>query len=400
MDLHSHNPYWLLKHGIINSYPSLQKDIKTDCVVMGAGISGALLALELCNAGFDTVVTDRRHTATGSTAASTSLLQYEIDTPLHKLINMVGEKNAVRSYILCREAIDQLETICNDLPAKGLLIKRPSFQYASFKKDTASLQEEYLLRKKAGFELQWMDETAITNTFGFRKSGGLLSQAGAAADAYSITHHVLSGCIKKGMQVFDNTEITSIKHEKKKIVLQTDSGRKITCRKLFIACGYESQKYIPFRIQSLQSTFAIVSEPFDKKELWFKNALIWETATPYLYMRTTPDNRILIGGKDIDATNPLIRDKLLPAKTRALETAFKKLFPAIPFKTDFKWAGNFATTKDGLPFIGSIKQLPNTYFALGFGGNGITFSVIAARLLCDTLKGIKNADSAIFSFAR
>jgi glycine/D-amino acid oxidase-like deaminating enzyme len=67
----------------------------------------------------------------------------------------------------------------------------------------------------------------------------------------------------------------------------------------------------------------------------------------------------------------------------------KKLFPHIVFKTDFKWAGNFASTKDGLPFIGSIPQFPHTYFSLGYGGNGITFSLIAAHLLTDLLQGTK-----------
>jgi glycine/D-amino acid oxidase-like deaminating enzyme len=128
--------------------------------------------------------------------------------------------------------------------------------------------------------------------------------------------------------------------------------------------------------------------------------LIWETATPYLYLRTTNDNRILIGGKDIPFTNPVKRDRLINQKTKTLERSFTKLFPEIGFKTDFKWAGAFASTKDGLPYIGSIPQKPHTYFALGFGGNGITFSAIAANIIRDLLAGKKNADAGIFSFDR
>ena len=90
----------------------------------------------------------------------------------------------------------------------------------------------------------------------------------------------------------------------------------------------------------------------------------------------------------------------MPQKTKSLERSFAKLFPQIEFKTDFKWAGTFASTKDGLPFIGSIRQRPHTYFALGFGGNGITFSAIAADLIKDLLAGKKNKDAAIFHFDR
>lgn len=399
MNLHSPNPYWLLRHGIINSYPSLQKDIKTDIAIIGAGISGALLANELSKTGQKVIVLDRRHAGTGSTAASTALLQYEIDTPLHKLIEMVGEKNAVKSYLLCKDAIDEVENICTKLNNDGLFVRKPSLQYASYKKDEADLRKEYQLRKKAGIAIQWLEEKDIDDKFGFKRSAAVLSKDGAEADAYRITHKLLWNCIKKGVEVYDNTEVVSIRHEKKGVVLST-AGNKIHAKKLFIACGYESQKYIPFSVQILHSTYAIASEPFEIKDFWYKNALIWETATPYLYMRTTDDSRIIIGGKDVPFTNPKRRDGILPVKARELEKSFKKLFPAIPFKTDFKWTGNFAGTKDGLPYIGSIPQCPHTYFALGFGGNGITFSVIAARLLREVTEGKKNADLDIFSFSR
>ena len=180
----------------------------------------------------------------------------------------------------------------------------------------------------------------------------------------------------------------------------TFNKKKIRAKKLVIACGYESQKYIPFKVQELQSTFAIASEPFQEKNFWYRNALIWETQTPYLYLRTTTDKRIIVGGKDIPFTNPNKRDLLIPQKAKSLEESFAKLFPEIEFKTDFKWAGTFASTKDGLPFIGPIRQRPHTYFALGFGGNGITFSVIAAVIIRDMLTGKKNKDADIFKFDR
>ena len=101
MDLRSDYPFWLLDKGLIHAYPSLQKDIKTDIVIMGAGISGALAAWHLCQAGFKTVIVDKRHVGMGSTAASTALLQYEIDTPLTELIAQRGEPDAVKSYLLC-----------------------------------------------------------------------------------------------------------------------------------------------------------------------------------------------------------------------------------------------------------------------------------------------------------
>jgi glycine/D-amino acid oxidase-like deaminating enzyme len=399
MDLRSDYPFWLLDQGIIRSYSSLPHNLHTDVVVMGAGISGALAAWHLCRAGMKVVVVDKRHVGMGSTAASTALLQYEIDTPLTELAQKVGEKNAALSYLLCLRSISDLQKICDKLPEAGF-VRRPSLQYASFKKDVKDLEKEFHARRKIGIPLQWLDKKEIKKRFGFEKDAALLSRDGAEVKAYSLTHALLHQCGRRGLQVYDHTEIRSFHEHRRGVELMTTEGKKIKARKLVIACGYESGAYIPQKVETIHSTYAIVSEPFESPPLWYRNSLIWETAKPYLYLRTTRDNRVLIGGKDDEFSDARLRNKALPGKARALEAAFSKLFPAIDFKTDFKWAGAFASTRDGLPYIGCLPGRPHTYFALGFGGNGITFSVLAAQIITNMIMGKKRDDGALFGFDR
>ena len=400
MDLRSHYPFWLLKHGIVKTYPSLHESVHTDVVVMGAGITGAIVAYYLCKAGFNVIIVDKRHVGQGSTAASTCLLQYEIDTPLHKLIGMVGEQNAVRSYELCLQSISNLHRIASNFKHVEFIAK-PSFQFASYKNDIEDLEREYRLRKQYGIsEVELLASKDIRDKYTFNAPAGILSRDGAQMDAYRLTHSLIHSAMRKGLQVYDSTEVVGIKHNKRSVQLHTHTNCTITARKLIICCGYESQNYIPKKVETLYSTYAVISEPFEQSKFWYKNSLIWETAQPYLYLRTTSDNRILIGGKDDKFYNPDKRDAKLPLKTKQLQQTFGKLFPDINFKPDFEWAGTFCNTKDGLPYIGSIRQRSNTYFALGFGGNGITFSEIAAGIITDLLSGRKNKDAGIFSFER
>ncbi|RYZ97224.1 MAG: FAD-binding oxidoreductase, partial [Sphingobacteriaceae bacterium] len=184
------------------------------------------------------------------------------------------------------------------------------------------------------------------------------------------------------------------------VTLHTAGGIKIKAKKLVIACGYESLKYVPKHIADIHSTYAMVSEPLSEKYFWHRNSLVWETATPYMYFRVVSDNRILIGGRDDPFHPPHISSARIKSKTKMLQKAFLKKMPNIPMKPDFCWAGAFAVTKDGLPYIGSIPERPDTYFALGFGGNGITFSVIAAQIIRDLVTGKKNKDADIFTFNR
>ncbi|NII25880.1 FAD-dependent oxidoreductase [Pseudoflavitalea sp. X16] len=400
MDLRSDKPYALLRHGLGYVYPSLRKNLQADVAIIGAGITGALVGWHLIQKGIQAVVIDRRHAGMGSTAASTSLLQYEIDTPLHKLIGLVGEKNAVLSYLLCRQSIYDLHDICKQLPTKPSFLLRPSFQFASYNNSVKDLEREYGLRKRAGFNLQLLSAPDIKQRFGFNKPAGLLSADGGLVEAYELTHALLKHGQDKGMLVYDNTMVTNIDYEGKGVVLQTEWGYTVEAKQLIIACGYESQQYLPKKIERLHSTYTIISEPLYATEFWYENALIWETANPYLYMRASPDQRIVVGGKDDLFYNPARRDANLPRKSKQLEHSFCRLFPHIPFRTDFAWAGTFASTRDGLPYIGSIPERPNTWFALGFGGNGITFSVIAAQLIRDMLSGKKNTNNQLFSFNR
>ena len=115
MDLMSGYPFWPIKNGLIASYPALKQDLTCDVAVIGGGITGALIAYHLTEAGCDTVLVDRRDIGGGSTSASTALLPYEVDTPLFQLIDMVGREHAVRSYLLCLEAIGKLGRLIGEL---------------------------------------------------------------------------------------------------------------------------------------------------------------------------------------------------------------------------------------------------------------------------------------------
>lgn len=402
MDLRSEYPFWLLKDGVIHTYPSLKENTKTEIAIVGAGITGALMAYHLGKAGFKVLMIDRRHVGMGSTAATTGLLQYEIDVPLRKLIDLVGENNAVRSYQLCVDAIHKIHRIIKDVAMDVDFELKPSFQYASKSSHVRDLKREFDLRTKHKLsKLEWLEAGDVKKKFGFKAPAGLLSSDGAQVNAYRLTHQLLQYCMNHfDLQVYDSTEIIKSDASEKEVKLKTREGKQISAKHLIICAGYESESFLPKSVEIRNTTYALISEPFHTDNLWYEDALIWETAVPYLYMRTTKDHRILVGGRDDGFYNPTKRDRRVASKTKDLVKDFSKRFPHLPIKIDFEWAGTFCGTKDGLPYIGKVMKRPNTYFALGFGGNGITFSLIASEIITDLLLGKQNADLKIFSFDR
>lgn len=392
-------PFWLINDGLLNTYPKLLQNKETNTVIIGGGISGALAAYYLTNAGIDCILVDGRTIGLGSTCASTSLLQYELDTPLHILKQKAGTATAETAYRLCGNSIDTLIHIMNDIHYKDYR-RTGSLFFSTHRSEKNFILKEFAARQHAGFHVSLLSADELKNEFDLKAQHAILSEEGCAANAYTLTHALLQHSIKKGLQVFDRTAIKKIQH-KKTITLTTEDGYAIKTKNIINATGYEVVNFIPKGIVDFYCTYAVASEQNPEKDKYWKNdIMMWNTDDPYLYMRLTNDNRIMIGGRDERFSNAFTRQALLDKKARQLQKDFNEVLPHIQFKKEFVWSGTFGKTKDSLPYIGVYKKTPNTYYALGFGGNGITFSVVAAEILRDILCGKSNADAKLFSFER
>jgi glycine/D-amino acid oxidase-like deaminating enzyme len=140
-------------------------------------------------------------------------------------------------------------------------------------------------------------------------------------------------------------------------------------------------------------------QPFRKrKHFWGHGQLIWEAADPYLYIRTTVDGRLVVGGEAEDIQDEEARDALLPVKIGRLQEKTKRLLPQLDVRAEFAWAGTFGESETGLPSIGPVPGMPNCYAVLGYGGNGLTFGLVAAQIIRSFLTGQPDADSRLFAF--
>ena len=397
MKLRSENPYWSLRSGFLHVFPPLEADVKCDAVIVGGGITGAVVADALVRAGVDCVLLDRRDIAQGSTSASTALLQYEIDTPLHQLIPQVGRRHAERAYQLGVEAIHHLATLARAHDCA--FAYRPSLLLARHRQHLPLLTAELAARQAAGLDVHWVTAEELARTHRLQRPAGLRSAIAAEVDPYRLTHHLLAHHVRTGgLRVFDRTRMTGYLAGPRSVQLTTDRGPRVTARRVFFASGYETKTMMPPHLVQLRTTYAVISEPLPDLSWWHQRTLLWETGDPYLYARTTSDQRLLVGGED-DRLRPSHCYQALARKTATLQRKFQRL-TGRTFEPAFSWSGLFGSTQDGLAYIGEHRDFPRALFALGFGGNGITFSVIASTLVRDLFLGRRNPDAPIFAFNR
>lgn len=400
MRLRTFESFWLVKNGLLYSYPSLQHDVDTQIVVVGGGITGALVSHALVEKGYQVVLLDKRDIAQGSSSATTSMLQYEIDVPLVDLAGMIGEEGAAACYQAGVQAINDLE----DLVAKNNIDcgfqRKESLYMAHSKLSGRLLHQEYTMRKQHGLAVDWLEASEVKEIYGLRCFGGIVSRSGASVDAYKLAHELIQLNARRGMKVYDQTEIGKFILDTERPSLQIKEGCTVTCDKVIFCTGFEATEMLREPVAKLFYTYACVSETGIKISDRLNNTLVWDTEKPYLYMRSTDDGRLLVGGEDSTNNVSFFQQKIKERKSVKLVKKLERILPGIKFITDFNWGGTFGTTKDGLPYIGASPEYENAFFVLGFGGNGITFSVQAMTIIPSLMEGGQPPLAKYYAFGR
>lgn len=401
MDLKSGYPFWAVKNGLLHAFPPLRGDLRCDVAVLGGGITGALIADELVAHGHDVAVLEQRDVAWGSTAASTALLQYEIDTHMVDLAKQYGEADALLAYRACAEAIDLLRDKAREVRDVEFA-RHESLYFASRKRHARALRDEYEMRLRHGFDVRWLERGEVQETFGFDTPAAILSRLAASVDPYRFAYRLLQRVQARGAVVHDRTRVTRIQVSPRSAELTTEEGCTVRARHLVLATGYAAQGQLGHRVARNRSSYAFVTDPIPSSQLgMLASTMLWESARPYLYMRTTGDGRLLVGGEDDAVDIPARRDARVEGKARRLAKRVAELFPGMPVEPVFSWAGTFAETPDGLPFFGPHRDHGrHVLFAMAYGGNGITYSMLGAGLLRALIERRKHPLQRLFSFER
>ncbi len=352
------------------SHAPLKKNIRTDCLVIGAGFTGLHAALRLANSGKKVVLLEKTFCGGGSSGQSGGFLTPESEKDIDQLIQVYGEKRAhilhnipKRGVQLILDTIKQYKFNCD-------LRKQDSLYLAYRKPHEKWLKEEARLRKETSSPYKILKGNALKKTHPVKNySMGLKYPGSHGINSFLYCQEMKNLLIKKGVKIYENSEVHKIKGNTAKTRLGS-----VTAKNILICIDKmktEFDEEISRKIYHIQS-YITISEPLTEKEikaLYPKGELMcWDTRIIYMYYRPVDGNRILVGGAGLLETySPTY--SYSPKVIKKFIDEFKERFPQlknISFTT--YWSGLIDITQDLEPLVDYDKQNKSIQYALGCAG--------------------------------
>jgi glycine/D-amino acid oxidase-like deaminating enzyme len=355
------------------------------------------MAYALCRRYDNVLVLDRRAPIQGATSASTAMLQFEIDEPLTSLSDKIGSAKAARAW---RRSFKATQDIVGLVSTEGIrcgLERRDALYLTGNDMGARGLEIECKARNRIGLPGKFLDKASLREDFNIDRTGAIISSKSAIANPVQLAAGLLRRAVERGAKIHSPVNVCDVLATPHGVIL--DTGEHFIEAKSVVFCtGYEVLKGLPKKGTKITSSWAIASRPKAHYPNWLDRTLVWEASTPYLYLRTTPDGRLVAGGEDQEVDLPSYRAQSIERKSVRIASKIEALIPRLKFEPTYKWTGAFGESTDGLPVIDAVPDMPGCFAVLGFGGNGTVYSMIASQIVPTLMKGRADADANLFRF--
>ena len=350
---------------------ALNKDIKTDVLVIGAGIAGILTAYMLKQKGRDVVLIDAAEIASGNTKNTTAKITSQHDLIYSKLISEFGEEKA-RQYAKANElAIKKYKEIIEYKRIECDFEEKPAYVYSLNEVDV--LKEEVEAAKNLGIDAEFVQEANLP----FKINGAVKFNNQAQFNPLKF----LKG-ISNELVIYENTRALEIKEN-----LVVTSGGNITANNIVVATHYPIMNAPGYYFMKMHQERSYVLALENTSEI----DGMYIDLNKEGYSFRTYNNLLLLGG-----ISHRTGENEEGGSYDELRKVAKRLYPKA--KEKYYWSAQDCMTIDGIPYIGRYSsETPNIYVATGFNKWGMTSSMVSAMIISDMILEKENDFSEIFS---
>ncbi len=373
-------------------FPKLQEDVDTDVIVVGGGITGLTAAHELARAGKRVLVVERDRCAATDTGHTSAHLTMVTDTRLSDLVRQFGRNHAQAVWDAGLAAIAHIDEVVreNGIDAKFEWVDGYLHVPAGGDTKDDGLEEEARIATELGFDAERVESTPLIGRPGVR----FANQARFHPRLYLAG--IAKAIVALDGRIHEHSEAGDFCDKPRAVKV---NGHTVTCEDVVIAThnplvglgGTTGAALFQTKL-ALYTSYVIAGRAPTGH---VPDALWWETADPYHYLRVEPHrdyDLVIYGGED----HKTGQQDDTSGCFRRLEAHARAIVPDAEWS--YCWSGQVIETPDGMPYIG--RSADHQYSATGFSGNGLTFGTLAGMMMSDAILGKANPWAELFDPSR
>jgi glycine/D-amino acid oxidase-like deaminating enzyme/nitrite reductase/ring-hydroxylating ferredoxin subunit len=367
-------------------FPTLQEEITTDVVIVGGGITGVTLALNLAEQGTSAVLLEARDLGFGSTGNSTGNLYETISRGIRRIVDRWGENTAHAVTSARRAAVEQIERRVQEYNIACGFRRCPLYRYATSDHAQETIEKEYQGSLKAGLTARL--ENALPSPFPPPHGPVLVLDNQAQFHPQTYVRGLARQAAARGCRIFENSAVLEVDTDQR--VVRTASG-KVTAREIVFATHTPKGFHVVQAEMTVNREYGLATRIARNS---FPSGIFWGNGVDRLSVRTvdTDDATFLVcvgeEHKTGQADTEISFDRLETAARAYLDIR----------DVELRWSAQNYSPADSLPYIG--RDPSDCFIATGFETDGLTYGTLAASLIADQIAGRDNAFAPIVKASR
>ncbi|WP_343537785.1 FAD-dependent oxidoreductase [Sphingobacterium thalpophilum] len=366
------------------------KESAYDTIIVGAGITGVTLALELQNKGIHCLLIEKETPGFGTTGGTTAHINNFFDASYDEIINNFGQQGA---QLLADSAQNTLTYIHDNVRTYAIdcdFAECDFFLFSAEKQQNEQLDK--ILKAHRNLGVKTVETSNIPFNLPFEKAIRIEGQAQFHPLKY--LNGMLHAYIKAGGALLVQQRVKDFKNSNGLITLKAEDGRTFTAKDLIWATHIPPGKNRFSILLAPYRSYALALKLRNQPQQLGQAADLYDPYHYCRYHRSGEDYYLIAGGFDHKTGDDQDTEKHFDELQQYVSTHF----PDGEFVA--KWSSQYYVSADGLPYIGRMPHESNIYISTGYGGNGMTFGSMAALIIPDLIAGKETALSKVLSPGR
>ena len=385
--------YWIEStKNMEKNYNKLNENIETDICIIGAGITGSLVAYYLSKEGKNVVLLEKDKICEKTSGNTTAKITSQHGLFYNYLLQSDGLEFAKKYYEANENSIKNIENIVKNENIDCDFEKQDAYIFTQKEDEIKKIKAEFDAVKKIGGIAEFTAKCSLP----FSVQGAIKFPNQAQFNSRKFVIELLNKIEKNGrLKIFENSKAIDVKKDKDMYKIYTKDNY-VKAKYVILACHYpiiNAPGFYFFKMyQSRSHAIAIEAETDFFEGMYINSELPTKSFRTIKY----GDKRLLvIVGEDYKTGSNIDYENI----NNNLEKIAKDMYPNCKIK--YRWSAQDCISLDKIPYIGEFsKFMPNVYIATGYKKWGMTTADIAGNIICDKIMGRKNEYEDIFKATR